>query len=590
MIRKIALLLTLTAGSISGFAQKSYDQQVSDYIEKYKAVAVEEQRRSGVPASITLAQGILETSAGQSELCNNASNHFGIKCKNTWTGDTYTYTDDAKDECFRKYESARVSYADHSDFLKTNKRYSNLFMLSPTDYAAWAYGLKRCGYATNPQYAQKLIKFIEDYNLQTYTYAALDINNSDEILYASAAGGNGAKAARRTNVSTVVPGENIPVADANYVAAKTTKEADYNAEDEIYVEKAAPQQEDRNNTSGVTQYYATTTKNGLKGFYAKKGDMLLEYAIKNKIRYAKILEFNDLPDAPLEADMFIYLSHKPKTGKIYTHTVESGETLLQISQMEGIQLADLMTLNHLQNGQQPIPGSVLNLQTVSDKVPDVYVSNAPATSAATSTSPKVTRSSNDAAFVPAGKKENTPPPAANDDATEVAPAPAVSYQKAKAEPAVNIANEPAVEDEVATTIPAKKQIQNTTSQNEKKMSALDKLKAHMDQVVYNEKGFEPKSTGTYDATKRKPVVDEEDAPEEVVAKVPAKKVAAKSTEKPEQKVTPKAAKGKEKTHTVKKGETLYSIAEKYDLTVKELQKLNKTSSKTIQVGDKLKVK
>src|SRR5690242_20070867 len=98
MIRKIMLLLTLTAGTITGFAQKSYNDQVMEYIAKYKDMAIEEQQRSGVPASITLAQGILETSAGQSELCNNASNHFGIKCKNTWTGETYSYTDDAKDE------------------------------------------------------------------------------------------------------------------------------------------------------------------------------------------------------------------------------------------------------------------------------------------------------------------------------------------------------------------------------------------------------------------------------------------------------------------------------------------------------------
>lgn len=587
MIRKLLLLLTLTTGNISGFAQKSYDQQVTEYIEKYKDIAIEEQKRSGIPASITLAQGIFETSAGQSELCTNASNHFGIKCKNTWTGDTYTYTDDAKDECFRKYESARVSYADHSDFLKNNKRYSNLFAISPTDYAAWAYGLKRCGYATNPIYAQKLIKFIEDYKLQSYTYAALG-TNGDEILYAAA----NTKTSRRSNVSTAVPGENALVHDANAFSSKAN-DLDYNAEDEIYVEKALTQQEDKNNTSGVTTYYTITTKNGIKGFYAKKGDMLLEYAIKNKIRYAKLLEFNDLPDAPLEADMFIYLSRKPKTGNIYTHTVENGETLLQISQMEGIQIEQLMALNHLQKGQEPVAGSVLNLQAMSDKVPDTYVNNAANTTIANNTE-KQPSGNNANAFVAGGKKEipkRTVEISDDNNETTTTP-PAATYSKTKAEPAVNIANEPAVEDEVTTTVPAKKQTQKMPAKDESKMSALDKLKAHMDQVVYSENNFEPKSTGKYDASKNKTnnETQDQEATEKTLTK-PAKKIAAaKTAEKEERTIKPKATKGKEKMHTVKKGETLYSIAEKYDLTVKELQKLNKTTSKSIQVGEKLKVK
>jgi flagellum-specific peptidoglycan hydrolase FlgJ len=154
-------------------AQESYDQRVKDYIEHYKDWAMEEQRRSGVPAAITLAQGIHETSAGTSELALNANNHFGIKCKKEWTGETYAYTDDAPDECFRKYPSAFQSYKDHSDYLAGSQRYSALFKLSAKDYSGWCVGLKRCGYATNPKYSQILIKLIEEYNLQQYTYAAL---------------------------------------------------------------------------------------------------------------------------------------------------------------------------------------------------------------------------------------------------------------------------------------------------------------------------------------------------------------------------------------------------------------------------------
>ena len=135
---------------------------------------MQEQKRSGIPASITLAQGIHETSAGNSELATNANNHFGIKCKKSWTGETYSYTDDAPDECFRKYGSPEQSYVDHSDYLSTSPRYAVLFTYKPTDYASWAHGLKKCGYATNPRYAQILIRLVEEYQLQEYTYAAIN--------------------------------------------------------------------------------------------------------------------------------------------------------------------------------------------------------------------------------------------------------------------------------------------------------------------------------------------------------------------------------------------------------------------------------
>ncbi len=283
-MRKLLLLLVLGMNAWAGFAQKQYNEQVYAYIARFKDLAIAEQQRTGVPASIKLAQGIYETGAGSSELCTNASNHFGIKCKNTWTGDTYTYTDDAKDECFRKYESDIASYKDHSDFLRNNKRYSTLFLISPTDYAAWAYGLKRCGYATNPQYAKKIIKTIEDFKLQEYTYAGINGQEAEPVFYADASGKQ--DLSRRASA-----GEHIPEHDRTPVAATSTEE-----EEELIVTNASPQERE----SGVKDYYTSTTKNGKRGFYARKGDILLEYAIKNKIRYAKILELNDLSDTPLK--------------------------------------------------------------------------------------------------------------------------------------------------------------------------------------------------------------------------------------------------------------------------------------------------
>ena len=138
------------------------------YIATYSDLAVQEMLRSGVPASITLAQGLLESGFGQSKLAREGNNHFGIKCHKGWTGTSMKVDDDAKDECFRTYTSAEGSFRDHSDFLRYRDRYKFLFDLDRTDYEGWAYGLKKAGYATDPGYAAKLIKYIEDYRLYRF--------------------------------------------------------------------------------------------------------------------------------------------------------------------------------------------------------------------------------------------------------------------------------------------------------------------------------------------------------------------------------------------------------------------------------------
>lgn len=576
MIRKF--LLTITAGTcfLQGFAQKAYNEQVQDYITRYKDLAMLEQRRTGVPAAITLAQGIFETAAGSSELCTNASNHFGIKCKNTWTGDTYTYTDDARDECFRKYESAIVSYQDHSDFLKTNKRYASLFTLSTTDYAAWAHGLKRCGYATNPQYAVKLIKTIEDYHLQDYTFAAL--NSADETLLASAQ----EKAIPR--MRKAVATEQIPERDlgTGYAQGKSSlKETDEIIVGKSYTDQNADDQDNR--------YYQPSVRNGLKGFLGRKGDMLLEYAIRNKIRYAKLLELNDLPDAPLEADMFIYLERKSKTGNMATHKVAEGETMLQISQQEGIQLAQLRTFNHMEKGEEPLPGAILQLQTLAAGKPALY--NMPARSTGmANNAPRRAIVINDDGYVTAGGGRNPEAQQA------VADEPAETEEDIPATPAarrVNIANEKPVEETIAEE--RRKNTATVAQRTDSKMSALDKLKAHMDKTVYAEKEFVPKSSGNYEE-KNEGGYGNVRQEEPISRKTPASPTltAREKTRSEKDKNGRKAevnAKGKAKSHTVRKGESLFEIAQKYDVTVAQLQKMNKLGGKkTIQPGMKLKVK
>lgn len=139
----------------------------NEYISKYSDMAVEQQALHGIPASVTLAQGLLESAAGRSRLATQGNNHFGIKCHNTWSGDTMLRSDDRPNECFRVYDSAADSYGDHSRLL-LGKRYASLFQLDPLDYAAWAKGLKKCGYATDPNYASRLIAIIERYSLYLY--------------------------------------------------------------------------------------------------------------------------------------------------------------------------------------------------------------------------------------------------------------------------------------------------------------------------------------------------------------------------------------------------------------------------------------
>ncbi|UYW00566.1 glucosaminidase domain-containing protein [Flavobacterium agricola] len=146
--------------------QSTAKNSVTDYIESYKHIAIDNMKTHKIPASITMAQGILESGSGNGTLAQKANNHFGIKCHSGWTGASVRHDDDAAQECFRKYNDPAESYRDHSLFLTTRSRYNNLFKLDIYDYKAWARGLKAAGYATDPKYPDKLISLIERYNLQ----------------------------------------------------------------------------------------------------------------------------------------------------------------------------------------------------------------------------------------------------------------------------------------------------------------------------------------------------------------------------------------------------------------------------------------
>lgn len=327
-MKYVVIILAILAGNFVK-AQPSVD--IIDYINTYKQLAIEEMQRTGVPASIKLAQGIHETFAGKSVLVLKSNNHFGIKCKIGWTGKKVYHDDDARGECFRSYGSSTDSYMDHSNFLKNGARYAFLFSLNPEDYQGWAYGLKKAGYATNIRYSNILIKIIESYNLQQYSLIAMGkLSASDENLVQNP-----------TNAAT----NSIPS----------------NTEDIIQIENAIPEAVE---APAVIYPSGQFTINNTKVIFARAGSSLLSIAEKHEIAYNRLLEFNDMKDIDvLVKDQLLFLQRKRKQGSNEYHIVQKGESLFDISQVEGIRLESLTEYNNLNAWMQPAIGEKLYLQT-----------------------------------------------------------------------------------------------------------------------------------------------------------------------------------------------------------------------------------
>jgi hypothetical protein len=325
----VMMMMTVAAAK----SQPSTD--IIEYINTYKKLAMEEMQRTGIPASITIAQGIHETYAGKSELVLKSNNHFGIKCKAYWTGNKVYHDDDSRGECFRSYQYPADSYRDHSDFLKGSDRYSFLFRLDPTDYKAWAMGLKKAGYATNPKYSSIIIKLIEDYNLQQYTLIAMGKLSPDQEVLATA-----------PKSATDVPSD---------VAL--------NVKYEEPVQEIPP-------PPSINYPSGEFTINNTKVIYAKQGTLLLGIALDYDIPLRRLLEFNDMENEDvLLTDQLIYLQRKRKTGHNEIHVVANGETLFGICQEEAIRLESLLEYNHLQKSMQPAVGEKLYLQDMSSSRP-----------------------------------------------------------------------------------------------------------------------------------------------------------------------------------------------------------------------------
>ena len=289
------------------------------YIEKYSALAVSEMQRTGVPASITLAQAIVESGAGQSPLAVQANNHFGIKCHNDWTGKKFYKDDEQVQECFRVYASVEESYRAHSDFLRARDRYKDLFDLDPTDYKAWAKGLKRAGYATDPAYATKLIDLIEDFHLDRFD--------------------------RGVTVEVPTPNE---LETPREVSADASLNPRY--KESVTLSLARPVYE----------------QNGVRFVRAIEGETYSSIAEDNDLFLREILRYNDVDqDDLLDPGTVVYIERKKPEAAygLGKYVVDrEGETLWEISQRFAIQLKKLQLYNSFRGGAPLEPGDTVLLR------------------------------------------------------------------------------------------------------------------------------------------------------------------------------------------------------------------------------------
>lgn len=294
-------VLCLAQTGLAQPAERKYSRK--EYVERWKDEAIAQMNAKGIPASITLAQGILESGDGNSPLARYANNHFGIKCHNDWKGETFTQDDDRSNECFRKYDNAEESFRDHSIFLSTRSNYAKCFELAVTDYKGWAHALKKGGYATNPQYAYLLIQVIEENNLDEFdrepTFAHKEV---------------------KPEIKPVV--------------ALTYRKHDVKVHD-----------------------------NNIRFIIAKNGDTPYKIAKEFEMGLWQIYKYNDLnTNEKIQEGDVIYLQPKRAKAKFEFHTVETGDTMKKISQMYGVKLSKLYKRNNIKRGEEPKKGSIIYLR------------------------------------------------------------------------------------------------------------------------------------------------------------------------------------------------------------------------------------
>lgn len=338
-MKRVVVVVLFLSNFFVTFAQYT-ERDIRNYIEQYQELAIRKMYEYQIPASITMAQGVFESACGTSRLAREGNNHFGIKCHKEWVGDTIKVDDDTLQECFRRYEKVEDSYNDHSLFLTSRPRYANLFTLDIMDYRGWARGLKEAGYATNPQYADRLISLIERFDL-----ARLD------TLYQE-----------RNEIGWF---------ELHQVEVEDEIEED-NDSDEVLDQEEIRVSRFTVFIPRISKYkkvkYPFSTRpvyenNKVLFVVAKKGDTYASIAADIQSDEQRIRYYNDVPVTKgLEPGEIVYIEQKRDGNNQATHRVNSGETLHFISQRYGVRIASLMKLNSFSEKTVLEPGMIVNLK------------------------------------------------------------------------------------------------------------------------------------------------------------------------------------------------------------------------------------
>ena len=356
------ILLTATLFFVPAVFAQYTKNDIYIYLDTYKELAIKKMQEYKIPASITLAQGIFESACGTSKLAKEGNNHFGIKCHKEWEGDTLLIDDDALGECFRRYETVEDSYTDHSLFLTSRPRYSELFNLDIMDYKAWAHGLKAAGYATNPKYAERLITVIETYHITQY----------DTICY---------KQAQQKGPSIVEvkekPVVEMPQEEKLKKEQKTKKRqliVEKDAENEFIVEPIFETNGNRKFFSAQKNQYPKgefpfTTRdvyvnNKTYFIIAEKEDTYAKIAEDVQDLEKNIRKYNDMGkySEPIQGEV-IYIENKSKMNTAQqAHTIQKGETLRFIAQKYAVQLHYLLRYNNFTEETVIYPDCVVKLK------------------------------------------------------------------------------------------------------------------------------------------------------------------------------------------------------------------------------------
>lgn len=514
------VVLVIAALSFSGGEEKLTPYQ---YIELYKNIAVREMHRTGIPASITMAQGLLESGNGNSRLAKQGNNHFGIKCKSTWKGRTIFEDDDAPGECFRAYDSAYLSYVDHSEFLLGNVRYAFLFGYDRTDYKSWAHGLKQAGYATNPKYPELLIGIIERHELHKF-----------DLM----------KAGDSFEPPLVVKIDSVPQ---------------------------------------PPQLVTVTEFNSIPATRVGQDEGVEEIARRNEMGPWQVRKYNDIPEGQeLQPGEIIYLKPKRRKGTAPYHVVKEGETMWSISQQYGIKLKHLYRKNHLdrKEGEQPQPGITLNLQ---EKAPEKQVPPTPVKDSVIKEVPQEPEK-----VIPVPEPEVV--------------SPVVEEVPEKKDPSKEVVIHKVQPGETLFAI-AKKY--NLSVEDIKELNGLQSFEVKVGQELIVNGNASQENPDT-ESTLFVHVVKSGETLYSIAKKYNMSVEALKklnTLESEELKIGQKLSLSKPvmpleelktnempEKHTVEKGDTLYSIAKKYQISVDDLKRWNQLQDNGIRVGQQLRLK